>query len=121
MLQTDQGPSGRYNDHVEILPAPHPPAIYDRRQHRYTAPEEVGYLDSIALADEALGVLRHAIEAVGLWQHTALLVSAGHGWRRYHWRGSPEWTIEDEAASRQNTVGCSIPVKTAGPGGGRSL
>jgi hypothetical protein len=65
MLRTDQGPSGRYNDHVEILPAPHPPAIYDRRQHRYTATEEVGYPDSIALADEALGVLHDHGKANG--------------------------------------------------------
>ena len=100
------------------LPAPHPPAIYNRSKHRFTATEPAGYLDSVALADDALGVLRHAIEAAGLWQRTALLVSSDHGWRTYHWRTTPEWTAEEQAASRQDTMGVPfllrLPGQTAG-------
>lgn len=96
------------------LPAPHPPAIYSRSQHRFTTTGRAGYLDSVALADDALGVLRHAIDASGLAQRTALLVSSDHGWRTHLWRGSPEWTPEEEAASRQNTMGVPFLLKLPG-------
>jgi len=100
------------------LPAPHPPAIYSRSRHRFTATEQVGYLDNVALADDALGVLRQAIEASGLWQRTALLVSSDHGWRTYRWRGTLEWTPADQALSRQNTMGVPFLLKLPGQAAG---
>lgn len=96
------------------LPTPHPPPIYNRAQHRFTATEPVGYADNVALADDALGALRHAIDASALGQRTALVVSADHGWRTYHWRGSFEWTPADEAISRQNTMGVPFLLKLPG-------
>ena len=85
------------------LPVPHPPAIYSRTGGALTARGRVGYLDSVALADRTLGELRHNMEQAGLWDRTAVLVSADHGWRTHTWRGNPEWTPEEEAASHQDT------------------
>ncbi|HEY2017243.1 MAG TPA: sulfatase-like hydrolase/transferase [Bryobacteraceae bacterium] len=87
------------------LPVPHPPAIYNRSTERFTARDAVDYLDNLALADRTLGAIRLAIEAAGLWDRTALLVSSDHGWRRYLWRGGPDWTAEEEILSRGETMG----------------
>ena len=81
------------------LPTPHPPAIYSRTEKRFTAGEHVSYLDSVALADVALGEIRRSIDRAGLSGNTAIIVSADHGWRTNMWRGGPEWTAEEESAS----------------------
>jgi hypothetical protein len=96
------------------LPVPHPPAIYDRRKGVMSADGSIGYLDSVALADRTLGALRQEMERAGLWDHTAVLVSADHGWRTYLWRGGPEWTAEEEAASRNDTSGVPFILKLPG-------
>jgi len=94
--------------HLQI---PHPPAIYNRSRGMTTAKGRIGYLDNVALVDRTLGVLRDAIEQAGLWDRTALLVSADHGWRTSLWRGTPEWTADEEVASRQDTSGVPFLLK----------
>jgi hypothetical protein len=96
------------------LPIPHPPAIYDRHQGELTAKRGLGYLDSIALVDRTVGDLRRTLEQARLWDQTALLVSADHGWRTNLWRGSPEWTGEEEAASHYNRSGVPFLLKLPG-------
>jgi hypothetical protein len=93
------------------LPVPHPPAIYDRAKRAFAARGPSGYADNVALADDALGAIRRAIERAGLWDGTAVLVSADHGWRTGLWRGTPEWTREDEAFSHQDTSGVPFLLK----------
>jgi hypothetical protein len=65
------------------LPVPHPPFIYDRRQRTYTfaADPQEGYLDNLVLADKTLGEIRARLEAAGLWNSAAILVSSDHPWR----------------------------------------
>jgi Sulfatase len=100
------------------LPVPHPPAIYDRRQRKITADGRIGYVDSVALADWTLGLLRRRMEQAGLWNQTAVLVSADHGWRTYLWRGDPEWTVDEEAASHQDTLDVPFLLKLPGQNSG---
>ena len=96
------------------LQVPHPPAIYDRREGALAAKRGGDYLDNLALADRTLGDLRHTMEQAGLWDQTALLVSADHGWRTNLWRGGPEWTAEEEAASHGNTSNVPFLLKLPG-------
>jgi hypothetical protein len=77
---------------------PHPPAIYDRKSRRFSSGGS--YIDNLALADEALGTLLHAIEGTPAWSNTTVIVSGDHSWRVSYWRGEPGWTREDDAASR---------------------
>jgi hypothetical protein len=94
------------------LPSPHPPAIYSRAERRFTPHGRLSYLDGVALADLALSELRQSIERAGLWDETAVIVSADHGWRTNIWRGGPEWTAEEEAACRGlDTSGVPFLVK----------
>lgn len=67
------------------LPVPHGPAIYDRRQGRLTAlnTQPDWYLDNLALADVALGDIRRAMEASGLWDESTVIVSSDHSLRWY--------------------------------------
>lgn len=93
------------------LPIPHPPAIYNQSSGQITADGRIGYLDNVALADRTLGMLRQSLEQAGLWDRTAVLVSADHGWRPALWRGTPEWTAGEEAASHSDTYGVPFLLK----------
>jgi hypothetical protein len=55
----------------------------------------------VALADRTLGVLRRAIEAVGLWERRAVTISSDHGWRTTVWWSRSCWGCY---ATRFNTV-----------------
>lgn len=107
------------------MPVPHPPAIYDRARDAMSAEGRIGYLDNVALADRTLGILRREMERAGLWDRTAVLVSADHGWRTYLWRGGPEWTAGEEAAARRDTSGIpfllKLPGQTSGVTYGKSF
>jgi hypothetical protein len=97
------------------LPAPHPPAVYNRAEGSFASQGRLSYLDGVALADRALGELRKSIERAGLWEQTTVLVSADHGWRTHIWRGGPEWTAEEEAACHGiDTSGVPFLLKVAG-------
>lgn len=99
------------------LPVPHPPAVYDRA-HATLTDQLSSYVDDVALVDLELGDVRQAIEKAGLAGRTAIVVSADHGWRTYGWRGSINWTPEDEAQSHQDTSGVpflvTLPGQTVG-------
>jgi hypothetical protein len=100
------------------LPIPHPPSIYDRASGAFRTGQPGSYLDDVVLADRELGILRRAMEDAGLWDRSAVLVSADHGWRTAMWRGTSEWTSEDEAAAHQETMGVpfllKLPNQTSG-------
>jgi hypothetical protein len=96
------------------LPAPHPPAIYSRSKATLTTEGRIGYLDSVALVDRTLGELRQTLERAGMWDRTALVVSADHSWRIPLWRGEPEWTAEEETVSQRVTTGVPFLLKLPG-------
>ena len=80
------------------LPAPHPPGIYDRRKHDFSAEDSAGYLDSLVLTDRTVGEFCRALEAAGLWDSTVVLVTSDHWWRADFWKTQPYWTPEEAAA-----------------------
>jgi hypothetical protein len=62
------------------LLTPHFPHAWDRRTETFTlgnAPLR-GYYDSLALTDRALGRLRQAMQASGVWESTTVLLSSDH-------------------------------------------
>jgi hypothetical protein len=62
-------------------PIPHPYGIYDRGAQTLTLAASSSYLDNLALADRVLGELRGALEAAGLWNRTAVILSSDHSLR----------------------------------------
>ena len=96
------------------LPVPHPPAIYDRSTRALATHGNIGYFDNVALADETLGILRRRMEQAGVWERSAVLVSADHGWRTNVWRGGPDWNASEEAASGEDTSGVPFLLKLPG-------
>jgi hypothetical protein len=97
------------------LPVPHPPGIYRRDQALLTTDRKGDYLDNLALADRTLGELRGAMEAAGVWNTSAVLVSSDHPWRTAHWRANNVWSAEESAACRGKEYS-SVPflLKLAG-------
>jgi hypothetical protein len=79
------------------LPVPHPPGIYDRKQHRLRPGGD--YLDNLVLADETLGTLLDEIDASPSASQTTLIVSSDHSWRTSIWKPTESWTVEEERAS----------------------
>jgi hypothetical protein len=80
------------------LPIPHPPGIYQRPG--VPAHHKPGYIDNLALCDQALGRVRAAIAATPDADHTVLIVSSDHSWRTQIWQFAPDWTKEDFEASK---------------------
>jgi hypothetical protein len=93
------------------LQEPHPPPVFSRRLHAIAPRARNSYLDSLAFTDQTLGDLRRKMEQAGLWDKTALIISADHGWRNYIWRGTPEWTAEDASLPLDGTIGVPFIVK----------
>lgn len=61
-------------------PVPHGPVVFNRRSDNFLqAGEKAGRYDNMVLADHALAELRAAMERGGLWDRTAVIVSADHG------------------------------------------
>jgi len=65
------------------FPVPHTPYIYNLRTGRLDLANSPvhGYIDALALVDRTVGELRRTMEAAGLWERTAVLISADHGYR----------------------------------------
>jgi hypothetical protein len=78
-------------------PVPHTSGIYDRRRDEFSIEPGGNYLDNLRLADRALGELRHAMEQVGLWDKTTVLVTSDHRWRPEIWKKRSDWTPEEAA------------------------
>ena len=80
-------------------PAPHPPGIYDRAKNEFSLESHNSYIDNLELVDRTIGDLRRAMESTGLWDSTAVIVSADHWWRAEMWSRGPFWTPEDAAVA----------------------
>ncbi|HXG33209.1 MAG TPA: sulfatase-like hydrolase/transferase [Bryobacteraceae bacterium] len=65
------------------LPIPHGPYFYDRQTgtYRFDMDPVLGYFDALALVDRTVGQFRRDLEAAGLWDQTALLLTSDH-WLR---------------------------------------
>jgi hypothetical protein len=76
---------GRFGLVLLHLPAPQPPAIYDRATGRLTAWSFAGpaasYLDNLALTDRLLGELRRGLQRARLDDRTWLVVTSSRWWR----------------------------------------
>jgi hypothetical protein len=79
------------------LPAPHPPAFWDRRSHTFAVGGS--YLDSLDYSDQLLGRMLDILEAQPRWAATTLIVQGDHSWRTRMWRPRPGWSAEDERIS----------------------
>jgi hypothetical protein len=79
------------------LPVPHPPGIYDRKNHMLLS--EGTYLDNLVLADDTLGVLLQEIRATPSASQTTVIISSDHSWRTALWKRSAFWSDEDERVS----------------------
>lgn len=82
------------------LPVPHPPGIYNRRDHDFATTVGSSYIDNLVLADQYLAHVRSVLEHRGDWESSAVIVMGDHSWRATAlWFRSPYWTAEDTAAS----------------------
>ena len=65
------------------LPIPHAPYVYDRERDALTIFNfrRDAYFDQLALVDRSLGAIRRAMEATGVYDRSALLLTSDHGWR----------------------------------------
>jgi hypothetical protein len=79
------------------LPVPHPPGIYDRRPGHQRATGT--YIDNLALADRSLGELMDSLSKTPWAAKTTIIVCSDHSWRIPLWRGTPQWSEEEETAS----------------------
>lgn len=80
------------------LPAPHPPAVWDRHATRFAAGGS--YLDSLDFTDRLLGQILERLQGQPRWASTTLIVEGDHSWRTWMWRSIPGWSAEDERISR---------------------
>jgi hypothetical protein len=82
------------------MPVPHPGGIYNRTTDTF-ALRNSSYVDNLALADKLLGHIRSRLEKSSQWDASTIIVMGDHSWRtKTTWKDSPEWTKEDEIASR---------------------
>jgi hypothetical protein len=79
------------------LPAPHPPAFWDRRTGTFASGGS--YLDSLDYSDRLLGQILDTLESQPRWATTTLIVQGDHSWRTQMWRPLPGWSAEDERIS----------------------
>jgi Sulfatase len=77
------------------LPLPHPPGVYDPRHQRNTR----NYIDNLGLSDEVLGELMDSLHSTSLAAETTVIVCSDHSWRLPLWRGTPQWSKKEEAAT----------------------
>ncbi|MCC6389090.1 MAG: sulfatase-like hydrolase/transferase [Bryobacterales bacterium] len=76
------------------FPVPHTPFVYDPTKRTLTSytTHARGYLDNLQLADHIFSKLREAMERAGVWDQTAVLVTADHGFRQSAKLGYPAET-----------------------------
>ena len=79
------------------IPAPHPPAFWDRRTGAFAAGGS--YLDGLDYSDRLLGQMLTILEAQPRWAATTLIVHGDHSWRTGMWRPLAGWSAEDERIS----------------------
>ena len=94
------------------FPTPHPFPIYNRREKSFALRGTEDYFDNLALVDRTVGELRRALERAGLWDQTAVLITADHGFRPGAWTGHLGWTDElDRLTKHQAPVNVPFIVK----------
>jgi hypothetical protein len=97
------------------FPTPHPFPIYNRRERSFNLTGPLDYFDNVALVDRTLGELRRAVERAGLWDQTAVLITADHGLRPGAWIGHLGWTEElDRLTGREVPVTVPFILKLPG-------
>ncbi len=97
------------------FPTPHPFPIYNRREGNFNLRGPLDYFDNVALVDRTLGELRRAVQQAGLWDQTAVLITADHGLRPGAWIGHLGWTQElDRLTGRENPVRVPFILKLPG-------
>jgi hypothetical protein len=65
-------------------PIPHlPPLVrYHRRRYSYEKDGRVdAYYNNLAVADDAIGMVRQAMESSGVWEKTTVILTSDHPWR----------------------------------------
>jgi hypothetical protein len=101
------------------LPTPHMFPIYNRRDCNFDLRGARDYLDNLALVDRTVGELRVTLEKAGLWDRTAILLTADHGFRPDNWRGRTGWTGEfDRLAAGGASL--TVPLMLKLPRGGHA-
>ncbi len=65
------------------VPLPHQPVIWDQKKNNFTGLnfKSLGYFDNVIATDKFFDGVRQSMERFGLWDQTAVIVSADHGWR----------------------------------------
>jgi membrane-anchored protein YejM (alkaline phosphatase superfamily) len=97
------------------FPTPHPFPIYNRRERNFNLRGPLDYFDNVALVDRTLGELRRAVERAGLWDQTAVLITADHGLRPGAWIGHLGWTRElDRLTGHESPVRVPFILKLPG-------
>ncbi len=96
------------------LPVPHPLGIFDRSRHEISTKADSNYLDNLELADVTLGEIRRAMEGVGIWDRTTLLITSDHPLRPETWNYRPTWTEEEESICGTKHSFVPFFVKMAG-------
>lgn len=78
------------------LNVPHPTGMinaargfYDSTTGSFVTGANVTYFDNLVLADQAVGKMRAAMEASGVWENTTVIVTSDHGYRGAMWGTSP--------------------------------
>jgi hypothetical protein len=69
---------------------PHSPWVFDARTKQLSL-LRANYLDNVALADHYLAIVRQSMLDAGLWDRTAIIITADHGNR--DWQGTDRATI----------------------------
>ncbi len=84
MEHAPQVVADRRYDFIYIhAPVPHGPDLYDERTKGLTLfnTSKLGYFGNLVLADRLFGELRRSLEQAGLWDSSAILLTADHEWR----------------------------------------
>jgi hypothetical protein len=82
--QTASAVANPANDFVYAhVSVPHGPNIWSSASHSFTVANlrKDGYFENLELADRLLGEIRRSLEAASLWDATAVVATADHGWR----------------------------------------
>lgn len=100
------------NPHLNLIllhvPAPHPPGIWDPAKRCFTTGNS-DYVDNLQMVDEALGRLRHQLEASGEWDKATILVSSDHPYRSYIWESMYYIATPEMQRLAHTVAGVSIP------------
>ena len=94
---------------------PHLPGIYNREMNHITWDGASNYFDNLELVDAAIGEVRAAMTAAGLWDDTSIIVTSDHPLRASVWEPTNEWTTEEASlAAQRRSKTVPFLIKLAG-------